>query len=324
MLTVYVAERNMLKAADLATPGLPPSPLWIDLLHPTAEEVKRVEAALALELPSLEEMQEIEVSSRLYKENEALFMTATLLARTTTDLPEALPVSFILAGTTLMTIRYGEPRSFPAFVNRAQRHQSDCSSGESVLVSLLDSVTDRSADILERIAGDIDSVSALVFENHAVEPSRARDFKAILREIGRKGDLNSKARESLVSLGRLLTFLVQNLEAAKASRDNRNRLKTLLRDVHALTDHASFLSNKINFLLDATLGMVNIEQNAIIKIFTVASVAFMPPTLIASIYGMNFENMPELSWPIGYPIAIGLMVLSALLPFLYFKRRGWL
>ncbi len=323
MLTVYTAERNMLKPVEVTESDLPAAPLWIDLLRPTPVEVTRVEAALGVELPSHEDMQEIEVSSRLYKENDALFMTATLLARTTTDQPEALPVSFILAGSALMTIRYGEPRSFQAFVNRAQRHQSDCGTGESVLASLLDAVTDRTADILERIAGDIDKVSALVFEQQAGDPMKARDFKAILHEIGRRGDLLSKARESLVSLGRLLTFLVQNLEA-KPSRDNRNRLRTLLRDVHALTDHASFLSNKINFLLDATLGMVNIEQNAIIKIFTVAAVAFMPPTLIASIYGMNFAHMPELSWPIGYPIAIGLMVLSALLPFLYFKRRGWL
>ena len=323
MLTVYVADRNMLKPADTVSSGLPAAPLWIDLLHPTMAEVRQVETALSLELPSQEEMQEIEVSSRLYKENDALFMTATLLAKTTTDMPEALPVTFILAGNSLMTIRYSEPRAFQAFLNRAQRHQSDCSSGESVLVSLLDAVTDRSADILERIATDIDAVSAEVFENHVSRQSKSRDFQDILREIGRKGDLNSKARESLVSLGRLLTFLVQNLEA-KASRDHRNRLKTLMRDIHALTDHASFLSNKINFLLDATLGMVNIEQNAIIKIFTVAAVAFLPPTLIASIYGMNFKHMPELDWPVGYPIAIGLMVLSALLPFLYFKRRGWL
>jgi len=323
MLTVYVAERNMLKPAGTVSSGVPSAPLWIDLLHPTMAEVRQVETALSLELPSQEEMQEIEVSSRLYKENDALFMTATLLAKTTTEMPEALPVTFILAVNSLMTIRYSEPRAFQAFLNRAQRHQSDCSSGESVLVSLLDAVTDRSADILERIATDIDAVSAEVFENHVSRQSKSRDFQNILREIGRKGDLNSKARESLVSLGRLLTFLVQNLEA-KASRDHRNRLKTLMRDIHALTDHASFLSNKINFLLDATLGMVNIEQNAIIKIFTVAAVAFLPPTLIASIYGMNFRHMPELDWPVGYPIAISLMVLSALLPFLYFKRRGWL
>ena len=142
--------------------------------------------------------------------------------------------------------------------------------------------------------------------------------------VGRQGDLNSKARESLVSLGRLTAFLASSADGHGAAAEVRGRLKTLGRDAGALADHASFLSNKITFLLDATLGMINIEQNAIIKIFSVAAVVFLPPTLVASIYGMNFRHMPELTWMPGYPMALGLMVLSAVLPFVYFKRRGWL
>jgi magnesium transporter len=146
----------------------------------------------------------------------------------------------------------------------------------------------------------------------------------VLEQIGRKGDLTSHIRDSLVTLERLVGFLGHVAMQRKSGKDLRERLKTLSRDVRSLTDHSSFLSQKITFLLDATLGMINIEQNAIIKIFSVAAVVFLPPTLIASIYGMNFEEMPELDWLFGYPFAIALMILSAILPYLFFKRRGWL
>jgi magnesium transporter len=150
-----------------------------------------------------------------------------------------------------------------------------------------------------------------------------RDLRALMERIGRNGDLLSKARESLVSLTRLLAFVQQSTQV-QMSQDVRGRFRNVSRDATALSDHASFVSNKINFLLDATLGLINIEQNAIIKIFSVAAVVFLPPTLIASIYGMNFHHMPELGWEGGYPWALGLMVVSAVLPYVYFKRRGWL
>ncbi|MBN8919838.1 MAG: magnesium transporter, partial [Rhizobiales bacterium] len=143
-----------------------------------------------------------------------------------------------------------------------------------------------------------------------------------MRGIGRKADLNSKVRESLVSIGRVVLFLANEADGMKWPKEMRALLKIMQRDVHSLSDHASYLSNKITFLLDAMLGMVSIEQNNIIKIFSVASVALMPPTLIASIYGMNFKQMPELDWPFGYPLAIVLMIVAAMLPYAYFKRRG--
>ena len=170
----------------------------------------------------------------------------------------------------------------------------------------------------------MDAISREIFEHDQGEPSISRDYQEILKRIGRKGDLNSKSRESLVSIGRLLSFVTQKLDSRPVDPQVKAQLATIAHDAHALTDHASFLSNKINFLLDATLGMINIEQNAIIKIFSVAAVVFLPPTLIASIYGMNFRLMPELGWHLGYPLALVLMVISAILPWWYFKRRGWL
>jgi magnesium transporter len=323
MYDVYAAHEGGLRRAE-ATGGVPASAVWIDMLHPTREEELAVEAALGIEVPTHEEMQEIEISSRLYTEGGALFMTATILSQAATETPEAKPVTFILTGDRLLTIRYSEPKSFQAFISRATRTRSGYFNGECAMVGLLDVIVDRTADTLERLANEVDMLSLDVFANRSARPTKTHDFHDILRRIGRKGDLNSKVRESLVSIGRLTTFVAQRLDARKATKETKAQVKTLIRDVHSLTDHASFLSNKINFLLDATLGMINIEQNAIIKIFSVAAVVFLPPTLVASIYGMNFDFMPELKWLAGYPFALGMMVLSALLPYLYFKRRGWL
>src|SRR5262249_54477654 len=154
------------------------------------------------------------------------------------------------------------------------------------------------------------------------EPAeRTRSYNQILRAIGRKGDLASKVRESLVSIGRLLLYLAHEADSMRWAKEQRAQLRGMQRDVHSLSDHAAYLTNKIQFLLDAMLGVVTIEQNNVIKIFSVAAVALMPPTLIASIYGMNFKHMPELEWIFGYPIAIVLMVVAMALPYLFFKWK---
>jgi magnesium transporter len=193
-----------------------------------------------------------------------------------------------------------------------------------VLLELLDAVIDRSADILERIGMEVDQVSHEIIEPDGKTESQALSYKEILKAIGRKGDLTSKVRESLVSIGRLLLFLANEAEGMRWSKDVRLQLQAMQRDVLSLSDHATYLSSKITFLLDAMLGVVQIEQNNIIKIFSIASVAMMPPTLIASIYGMNFKAMPELGWQLGYPFAILLMVIAAIVPFLYFRWKKWL
>ena len=298
--------------------------VWFDLLNPTADERAELVAALGTTLPDREDMEEIEISSRLYYENEAAYMTAMLLSQTEGNEPIIAPVTFVLAGHRLITIRYHEPRAFQTFPARAEKVAMGCNSGEAVLVALLEAIVDRIADVVEKVGRDIDQISHDVFRHKDLTPAKTRDFQTLLESIGRKGDLISNIRDSLVTLERLIGFLTQIANQSKSDKEIRARVKTLSRDARSLSDHVGFLSQKITFLLDATLGMINIEQNAIIKIFSVAAVAFLPPTLIASIYGMNFHDMPELSWPWGYPLALALMVASALLPFWYFKRRGWL
>ena len=286
------------------------------------DRVVWVEGRLTIDIPTQEEMEEIEISSRLYREGGAVFMTATLPARTDSDDLLMGPVTFVLVDNKLITVRYHEPRAFKTFPQRAEKANLGCASGDSVLMALLEAVVDRMADILERADREVEVVSRDIFRGGSKDAVR-RDLMNVLQLIGRKGDLCSNIRECLLSLQRLTGFLSQEMVQGGHDKDLRVRGKTLARDLQSLGDHSSFLSQKITFLLDATLGMIDIEQNNIIKIFSIAAGVFLPPTLIASIYGMNFSVMPELRWPYGYPLACALMLVSAVLPLWYFKRRGW-
>ena len=234
-------------------------------------------------------------------------MTATLLYQPEQGEPRTTPVTFILAGQRLITLRYAEPRAFSIFVARCNRPETELNSGTAVLIGLMETIIDRLADFIERIQAEVEGLSHSIFEIRGGMASRQRRFDVLLKAIGREGEITSKARESAHSLGRLLTFLAHAANERKEDKPLQARIRTAARDVASLTDHASFLSGKIIFLLDATLGMINIQQNDIIKIFSVAAVVFLPPTLIASIYGMNFKHMPELDWWYGYPLALLLM-----------------
>jgi len=290
--------------------------LWIDLINPTVAEEKSVEHALNISLPTREEMVEIELSSRLYKEDDILFMTATMIAQAESLAPKQDAVTFLLTKTQLITIRYIDPLAFKLFNSRLNKIKN-IDNPSSLLTELLDATIDRIADILEMINHQLESYSKTIFQHTGT----AINYKQQLQQLGVTGELNSKIVESLVTFNRLLPFFAQSI---KIDNENQVRLNTLSKDIYALSDHAAFLSNKISFLLEATLGMVQIEQNAIIKIFSVAAVIFLPPTLIASIYGMNFHAMPELSWKFGYIFAVGLMLFSSWLPYKYFKYRKWL
>ncbi|MER8717310.1 magnesium/cobalt transporter CorA [Mesorhizobium sp. M0999] len=324
MIKAFVVDNDRLRLADdLVANG--DQVVWADLLNPTKEEETTIETWLGVAIPTREEMEEIEISSRLYIEEGAYFMTATLPAQTEIDDPLMSPVTFVLAGPRLVTIRYHEPKAFKTFPLRAEKVATGCTTGNTILIGLLEAIVDRLADILERAGRDIETISRDIFEARSTKVNkRNRDFQELLKAIGRKEDIASSIRDSLISLQRLTGFLAHVATQIKMSKDVRARIKTVSRDVLSLADHATFLSQKISFLLDATLGMISIEQNAIIKIFSVAAVIFLPPTLVASIYGMNFDVIPELKWELGYPFAIALMILSAILPFWYFRRRGWL
>ena len=323
MLTIYEAKSGAL-VPQKGNPRITEAAVWIDLLNPTQEEEGKVERALKLDVPTREEQQEIEASSRLYLENGAHFMTATILYQAYTGEPTTTPVTFILMGQRLITLRYAQPKAFSIFAARCRRPEVKITSGTIVLVGLIETLIDRLADSIERMQGEVDTLSHSIFEMRGGSATRQRRFDVLLKSIGRQGEITGRARESAHSLGRLLTFLAHVATERSEDKMIKARIRTAARDVTSLADHVSFLANKIVFLLDATLGMINIEQNNIIKIFSVAAVVFLPPTLVASIYGMNFHQMPELDWHYGYPIAILLMIAFAVLPYVYFKRKGWL
>src|SRR6516225_6076770 len=325
MFSVFVpAESSLKKVTVEDLSKLPEKAVWVDLVNPTAAEDRAVERLAGIAVPTREDMQEIEISSRLYIESGARYMTATLMCQSDTDTPRTTAVTFILAGHRLVTVRYDEPRPFALVENKLGRSCSPQITGEAVMMELLDAVIDRCADILERIGADVDTVSHDIFEPESERHGQAKRYSQILIAIGRKGDLTSKVRESLVSIGRLVAFLSAVIEGVKWTKDMREQLKTMQRDVASLTDHASYLSNKITFVLDAMLGVVNLEQNNIIKLFSVVAVFLMTPPLIASIYGMNFKIMPELEWTHGYPMAIVMMLIAAIVPYYIFKLKKWL
>lgn len=322
MLTLFHLEQGRLiqTVPQEGVATLPYNTIWLDLHHPAREEERAVERLLGIEIPTREEMQEIEESSRLYVEKSSIVMTAPILNKSAADEPESTAVTFILVNKRLVTIRYADPAPFSLFIQRIIKQPSLVASGEEALVGLLEQVADRLADILEGATAELETISHGIFRSNGV-PEGSESFKDVLRHIGFVGDLAAKAEDSMASLRRLLLFLTAQSDIKK---DTKTRTETLLRDIKSIDEHATFLSTKVSFLLDATLGMINIEQNNIIKIFSVAAVTFLPPTLIASIYGMNFEAMPELKWGLGYPLAVVLMVISALVPFIYFRRKKWL
>lgn len=332
MLFVYVRENDRLTSLEAAaavralqSPGMGP---WIDLILPTPAETASVQQNLGITIPTREEMQEIEMSSRLYVEDGAEFMTVVSLSALDTDEPVASPMTFIIKGQSLVTVRYEEPKPIQGFILRVQKPGAvPVGNGEQIMFGLVEAMVDRLADALERIGGKLDSFSRTVFRSKAggASGTRTRDFQALIEQIGREGDLLGMVHESLISMTRLLSYH-SALEDGdkKTNKDMRERLKTLQRDVSALTDHTTFLSGKINFMLDSTLGLINLEQSHIIKVFSIAAVCLMPPTLVASVYGMNFKHMPELDFEFGYPMALLLMLVTAIVPVFYFKRIGWL
>jgi magnesium transporter len=323
VLNCFVPGNQGLDRLDPPPADIPERCVWVDLLEPTLTEERAVERLLAIDVPSREEMREIETSSRLYEENGTLYMTATVVTKIDTDRPETAAVTFILSRNRLITNRYVDPLPFRRFVAYAERHPGAATTAPGILAGLLEAIIERTADVLERVGLGLDDLSASVFAAQSKVPTRAHNLRGIMERIGRDGDLTSKARESLVTLARQLTFIQQS-SAVAIPNELRSRYKSMSRDVLALADHASFLANKSSFMLEATLGLINIEQNNIIKIFSVAAAVFLPPTLIASIYGMNFHMMPELDWPYGYPLALLIMLVSAVLPYYFFRRRGWL
>ena len=321
MLTAYQSQAMGLAQCDASAPR---DAVWIDMLNPTKDEEAFVEREFGLSIPTREEMAEIEVSSRLYQESGAYFFTATVLHQIDMPDPKAATITFILTEGRLITVRYADPRSFALFLTRAAKGDADCDAPISIMLGLLESIIDRASDLIERLQADTEKLAQSIFDTKTGAGTQTKRFDIILKEIGRSGEITSKARESLLSLGRVLTYLMNIAQQRKDSKTVRERIKTEARDVQSLADHVGYLNSRVTFMLDASLGLVSIEQNQIIKLFSVVAVVLLPPTLVASIYGMNFQFMPELAWHYGYPMALVMMVLSAVLPFLFFRHKGWL
>ncbi len=309
---------------DVLHAGLPAGAVWIDMVSPTREEEVFVETATGISVPTLDEMDEIETSSRLYTENSAIYMTATIATGIIRDNPESHAVTFILTPAHLITVRYAAVLSFDRFAGHAERSPALCETPALALINLLDAIVDRLADSIEHIGREVDAIS-----RHAFRRARSREsqrlsnlvLQTLLSRLGAAQDALSKARLATATLSRALGYLAF---AAPAAAGLGPHIKSQTRDLASLTDHAAYMASTITFLLDASLGLISIEQNAVLKIFSVSAIVFMPPTLIAGIYGMNFDFLPELHWHFGYPWALGLMIASAILPYAFFRWRGWL
>lgn len=324
MLTAYhFVEQKPESQAVVTTGGFNEDTRWIDLVNPSEEEEIRAESFIGADLPSREEAKEIEFSSRFYVDGDAVFMTASLLTGVEKGEPHLSPLTIVISDNRLVTLRYEEFRALKMFLSLCGKPGYHCDTIASVFVQVIEAVVDRAADVIELISANVDRLNAEIFPRDGSR-KRDRSLETIVGDIGQQDDLAAKIRESLHSLERLIRFAGAALPSGFDKGPNRDRLKLATRDIQSLEAHITFLSSKINFLLDATLGLISVEQNEVIRLLTIVATFFFPPTLIGTVYGMNFKVMPELDWPWGYPLAIGVMAASAIIPYLYFKRRGWL
>jgi magnesium transporter len=314
-------------AVDLSADKLPANIGWIDLFNPTKEEIAYIERAAGLKVPGRDKLVEIESSSRLHIEDGALYLSMPTIFRQG-DMVGRTPLGFLLTPKILVTVRFEELKAFADVRERLAAKDRDCSGPVGIFVSILEAIVDRTADVLEHVEAKLDEISDLIFREEAA-PDRSQApgretvrLKGILRQVGRSGDMTSNIRDCLLGIGRIVPY-VENHGNDWISSENKQRLAVVKQDVASLDDYKTHLTDKIQFLLDATLGLTNINQNNIFRILTIVSVVGIPPTLIAGIYGMNFKIMPELNWEFGYPIGLAVIALSGIIPLIWFKVKGW-
>ncbi len=308
-----------------AKAAIPESAVWIDLLNPSPEEEKLAEKLIGQNIPTRTEMLEIEPSSRLYERDDATVMTMSVLYGNGTEAPAVDPVSFILTDRHLVTLRYVDPAPFIAFADHAYGDPDKVETPLDALIGLMDAVIDRLADRLEEVAEELDHISQQIFRHDTRASRRSPEvrYEVLMLRLGAAQRILAKTREASVSASRLLGYLSSTDRIMTDTADARH-LKSLAGDAKAINDHSNFVGDNLTFLLDASLGMIGLQQNLVMKIFSVVAVVLMPPTLIAGIYGMNFEHMPELRSIYGYPIALVAMLASAIVPYWIARRKGWL
>lgn len=300
--------------------------IWLDLHNPTVEETRQAAGLSKMHIPTRDALEEIESSSRLRLTHDTLYLSMTVSAHADQNEVAPTPVGFVLNERFVVTVRYTELRAFANV--REQLARGDCpANAVGIFTALLEGMVDFAADILQEIAADLNAISRRVFQAHAVSRQRnlgvhSRSLRATMIEVGQRGEKLSQIREGLLGLQRISTFAGD--KGHEWIHDEiRARLTTATGDLASLSDFEEHLTNKVQFLLDAILGFINTEQNDIFKVLTIVSVVGIPPTLIAGIYGMNFQGMPEYHWAHGYAFGLSLIFLSTILPVLWFKWRGW-
>jgi magnesium transporter len=310
------------KILDPAQP-IPEGAVWIDMLQPTVDEDRKVEVYLGSKVPSRADPDFAEPTESYYAENGVRYLQACVVSEAETT-PDVIGVTFILSPTALVTVRYDSTDAFELFGQRICRIPTKTLHPDAVAVGLVNVIVDRSAKALNKVGVELDAIASRAFRAKGDQSERSKIYTETLDALGREDEKISNLRESLVELERLVLFLMSEGRSADAPKPVREATKSSLRDLQSLEQDASFKAQKVQFLLDATLGFINLAQNEIIKLFSVLAVIFMPPTMIASIYGMNFKTMPELDWPWGYPAALVLMVIVAVGPYLFFRWKKWL
>lgn len=318
MLTAYKALNGRL--ACMAPEEPLEGALWIDLYVPQPQQIARVNA-LGVEVPTLSDMEEIEISNRLYNEGDAWYMTAVLPGQTPEKGQATGPVTFILKPTRLITVRHHAPRPFDTFPERAERSSTGIGSSAQLFLGLVEEIVARHADLLEAVGRSLDEVARNIY---GVSEAGQDLLQSSLKVVGREGEVLSRVRLGLLTVERMVGYFSHASESMTAGQKLKSHVRSHMRDIQALEVHADFLSARVGMVTDATLGMVNLAQNITVRILSVVTALFLPPTLIASAYGMNFRNMPELDKDWGYPMALGLMVGSALATYMFLRWKRWL
>ena len=306
---------------------LPDGFVWIDLVEPTEGEERLLEHALDLDVPTRDEASEIQTSSRLRNQGGTLYMSAILPYGREREPLQTLPVTFVRTRELLLTIRYGHPEAVSQFVQRAGSGEWQLRHADDVLAALLEVIVDRIADRLEFIGTDLKLIERSIFhraeKSGAHAPSIGRRIHALqvaVEQIGIHHMTSFGLRDCLQSLLRLLVFCRAHREEHVVAE----KFHTIEQDLHAIADYDSDLNNSMDFMVNATVGLIDVQQNKVIYVLSIAGIVLTPPVLVASVYGMNFDHMPELHWPWGYGWALGLMVISACVPWLLFKLKRWL
>lgn len=290
--------------------------VWVDLLHPSPDQERAIEAALGIDAPTPEERRAIEDSARLFEENGALIMIASVLLLNTHERPEIDPVAFIISKGKLVTVRTMAARAFQIGKGRAAARIETAANGGEVFAALIEGIVERIADLLDRARDEADALAKEVFETSEGEPN----LRTALRTLGSQGRMAAKARDSLSSLQRLVQYAAA---AAERHALDRERLLRIGADLRELDRQSEALASNLTYILDATLGLVSASQNSAMKIMAIVTLLFTPPIFIASIYGMNFEFMPELKAAAGYPTALLTMIVAAGSLFIIAKWRRW-